>query len=32
MTDRAQFPASPACGEWETLLTDALDGLLKPED
>src|SRR5579859_1970751 len=32
MTDRAQFPASPACGEWETLLADALDGLLKPED
>jgi hypothetical protein len=32
MMDRAQFPASPACGEWETLLADALDGLLKPED
>ncbi len=32
MTDRAQFPASPACGEWETLLADALDGMLKPED
>jgi len=32
MTDRAQFPVSPACGEWETLLADALDGLLKPED
>jgi hypothetical protein len=32
MTDRAQFPSSPACGQWETLLADALDGLLKPED
>jgi hypothetical protein len=26
------FPGSPACGQWETLLVDALDGLLKPED
>jgi hypothetical protein len=32
MTDRAQFPSTPACGQWETLLADALDGLLKPED
>ena len=32
MTDRAQFPSSPACGQWETLLADALDGLLHPED
>lgn len=32
MTERTQFPNSPACGAWETLLTDALDGLLKPED
>ena len=32
MTDRAQFPSSPACGQWETLLADALDGLLQPED
>jgi len=32
MTDRAHIPSSPACGEWETLLADALDGLLKPED
>jgi hypothetical protein len=32
MTDRAQFPTSPACGQWETLLADALDGLLQPED
>ena len=26
------FPASPECGQWETLLVDALDGLLGPED
>ena len=32
MADRAHIPSSPACGEWETLLADALDGLLKPED
>ena len=32
MTDRAHIPSSPACGQWETLLADALDGLLKPED
>ncbi len=32
MTERAQFPSSPACGQWETLLAEALDGLLKPED
>jgi hypothetical protein len=32
MADRAHIPTSPACGQWETLLTDALDGLLKPED
>jgi hypothetical protein len=32
MTDRAHIPSSPACGHWETLLADALDGLLKPED
>jgi hypothetical protein len=31
MTDRAQFPSSPECGQWETLLADALDGLLQPE-
>ncbi|MGC1462740.1 MAG: zf-HC2 domain-containing protein, partial [Terracidiphilus sp.] len=24
--------SSPACGQWETLLADALDGLLQPED
>src|SRR5579859_1405157 len=29
---RANFPNSPACGQWETLLVDALDGLLRPED
>lgn len=32
MAERTQFPSSPACGKWETLLTDALDGLLRPED
>jgi hypothetical protein len=29
---RANIPNSPACGQWETLLADALDGLLLPED
>ena len=28
----ANLPSSPACGQWETLLVDALDGLLRPED
>jgi hypothetical protein len=32
MTERAYLPASAACGQWETLLADALDGLLRPED
>jgi len=32
MAERTHIPASPACGQWETLLADALDGLLKPED
>jgi hypothetical protein len=32
MAERTFIPASPACGQWETLLADALDGLLKPED
>lgn len=32
MAERTHIPSSPACGEWETLLTDALDGLLSPED
>ena len=29
---RANIPNSPACGQGETLLVDALDGLLRPED
>jgi len=29
---RVNFPTSPECGQWETLLADALDGLLRPED
>ncbi len=32
MAERTHIPSSPACGEWEMLLADALDGLLKPED
>lgn len=32
MTERAHIPSSAACGQWETLLADALDGLLRPED
>jgi hypothetical protein len=32
MAERTHIPGSQACGEWETLLADALDGLLKPED
>jgi hypothetical protein len=32
MAERTHIPGSAACGQWETLLTDALDGLLKPED
>ncbi len=32
MTERTNIPNSPACGQWETLLADALDGLLMPED
>ena len=32
MAERTHIPGSAACGEWETLLADALDGLLKPED
>jgi len=32
MAERTHIPSSPACGEWETLLTDALDGLLSPAD
>jgi hypothetical protein len=32
MAERTNIPASPACGQWETLLADALDGILRPED
>ena len=32
MADRVHIPNSPACGQWETLLADALDGLLTPEE
>ena len=32
MADRGNIPNSPACGQWETLLADALDGLLRAED
>ena len=32
MAERTFIPNSPACGQWETLLADALDGLLKSED
>jgi len=29
---KGNIPASPACGQWETLLVDAMDGQLRPED
>jgi len=32
MAERTNIPNSPECGQWETLLADALDGLLRPED
>jgi hypothetical protein len=32
MVERTNIPSSAACGLWETLLADALDGLLRPED
>lgn len=32
MDARTNIPGSAACGQWETLLPDALDGLLTPED
>ena len=32
MAERTHIPSSPACGQWETLLPDALDGLLKAAD
>ena len=32
MAERTHIPSSSACGEWEMLLADALDGLLTPAD
>jgi hypothetical protein len=32
MAERTNIPSSPECGQWETLLPDALDGLLGPGD
>jgi hypothetical protein len=32
MPERNYNPNSTACGQWEMLLADSLDGLLKPED
>ena len=32
MAERTFNPNSPACVQWEMLLADSLDGLLKPED
>lgn len=32
MAERSNIPTSPACGQWETLLADALDGTLRTED
>ena len=32
MAERTFIPSSPACGQWETLLAEALDGLLMPAD
>jgi hypothetical protein len=32
MAGSTHIPNSPACGQWETLLADALDGVLRPED
>lgn len=32
MTEGNYIPGTPACGEWETLLAEALDGLLNPAD
>jgi hypothetical protein len=32
MAEGRHIPGTPACGEWETLLADALDGLLKPDE
>jgi hypothetical protein len=32
MAEGTHIPGTPACGEWEMQLADALDGLLKPEE
>jgi hypothetical protein len=32
MADRGFIPSTPACGQWETLLADALDGQLQAGD
>ena len=32
MAEGTHIPGTQACGEWETLLADALDGLLAPEE
>jgi hypothetical protein len=32
MAERTHIPVSPSCGKWETLLAEALDGVLRPED
>jgi hypothetical protein len=32
MAERTNIPSSPECGQWETLLPDALDGLLSSGD
>jgi len=32
MAEGTHIPGTPECGEWETQLADALDGLLKPEE
>ena len=32
MTEGTHIPGTPACNEWEAQLTDALDGLLNPEE
>ncbi len=32
MAEGNYIPGTPACGEWETLLAEALDGLLNPAD
>jgi len=31
MAERTHIPSSAACGEWEMLLTDVLDGVVSPE-